>query len=1422
MKRFYLSLCCCLFAGFVFGQTAIISEFASDPTMNDGTGGEFIELYCPAGGGACDISCWVVSDGQGLITIPDGTSIPDGGYFLIAYAPAFNCATCDFNGLPVDLDLATCGCLNGGSYSGAADGGQTIVLGKSGNTGELVLLFDASGTISDQVAFDAGQNTQFPNASITGTPVGTCAGGSYGIPDPATVSPDAGPIVKGCNTSYSYDPVAMAWSTDNHPTPGVENDLTDADAFVFEYSIDGAPFVSVADGATVDLCGPATNITIRGTVNNHQNVLETVFDFAGKYGSYINDPNNGGIQAWTTFAGQGSGVTTFEYTTALVTGTTYAAQWSDYKEGCCGSTSPTSGNECYERVEFTINVIEPLATAALACADDNAGLNAVTADPATAPGVTYTLYDDANDQSNPISSNTTGLFTIAAPAATGYYVIVSQAGGCAPDVTVTGTFCVAIPPCPEVAAGDINGVAGPVALCPDEEFNLQIDGASADNLNLPNGGTIDWYFDESAAFDPWTGGGTLLGQADITLNSAKDCSTLAPGDLVITAIQSDNPDVLCFVPLVDLQPSTSFFITDNGWLAAGGFRGTGEGTMEWIAPAAGVTAGTEVCLSGFNATTPAPTATVGSIAITGDGVPSLSTGGDQMIFYCASAWDATPSVFAAIHTDANVWSADATDSNTSAIPTGLTEGISAAAVGNTATGDYDNAVFNCTGGTVSGDAATIAAIVMDNSNWTGSTSIIAPTPSTCAFTVTGASSSYTIDTLTSAFTNADCGKTYFIKGIVQPFPSAADNPACLTADATTATFEVSLTCPTADLDVTPIEACDVDAPVDMIISTDIADGTMVDVNYDNNGTAGTAAGLTVTGGQIVVPVSMSGTYTLTGVIPAAGCAAAVTGMVDVVITPTPTVAPTIPATLDVCEGEAALLTASGGSTFEWSLDNFTSVDATGEDYNVPSPGAAGATTTVYVRSVNTPPATGCPGPVAQVTITSIACAGAPVGSISGNVFIDNYADGTNGNNDGMGAGMDSPLAGAMVELYDCSGTLIQGPYMVDAMGNYSFPGLPDGCYYVQFIPPVGTPAYTGTFPNVGSSTADDSDMNGSNQSPQITIVSAAGTSDGDDTFAGATDYTDVDAGFFQPVVIEGVVYEDTDDDGSADAPYTGADATITATFAGPDGMCGGADDIAVPTTSAADGSYMIMAPPGILCDIVFTVPGGNVPIGPPSGNTQQPGETSINGSDSNPPGGTSGTSGLFPSGSSSDMNNFALPIELLYFKATRIGDDQARLEWATSTEINTSHFVIERSTDGFNFSAIGTASAAGNSSSEQFYTAFDNSPSRGVNYYRLKMIDLDETFVYSPTRTVLFNSVGGVTVVPNPVQNAFILTLENPVSAPTRVELIGANGALAREGYIIEGENLLRIDISDLAAGSYFIRVDLGNEVISEQVIKID
>ena len=111
------------------------------------------------------------------------------------------------------------------------------------------------------------------------------------------------------------------------------------------------------------------------------------------------------------------------------------------------------------------------------------------------------------------------------------------------------------------------------------------------------------------------------------------------------------------------------------------------------------------------------------------------------------------------------------------------------------------------------------------------------------------------------------------------------------------------------------------------------------------------------------------------------------------------------------------------------------------------------------------------------------------------------------------------------------------------------------------------------------------------------------------------------------------------------------------------------------------------------------------------------------------------TVGLPFAGSAPDKGyfeyGFALPISLLDFTVKENAGKNI-LNWKTATESNSSHFSIERSSDGVNFSSIGRVTASGNSSAEKMYRYVDANPlPASTNYYRLKMIDLDASFEYS-------------------------------------------------------------------------------------------
>jgi len=90
----------------------------------------------------------------------------------------------------------------------------------------------------------------------------------------------------------------------------------------------------------------------------------------------------------------------------------------------------------------------------------------------------------------------------------------------------------------------------------------------------------------------------------------------------------------------------------------------------------------------------------------------------------------------------------------------------------------------------------------------------------------------------------------------------------------------------------------------------------------------------------------------------------------------------------------------------------------------------------------------------------------------------------------------------------------------------------------------------------------------------------------------------------------------------------------------------------------------------------------------------------------------------------------ALPVELLYFSGKPV-DKSNFIYWATATEHNTTHFVVEKSENGITWSELGTVAAAGNSTQELHYDVTDNAVKPVYNYYRLTQYDTDgayETF----------------------------------------------------------------------------------------------
>jgi hypothetical protein len=177
-----------------------------------------------------------------------------------------------------------------------------------------------------------------------------------------------------------------------------------------------------------------------------------------------------------------------------------------------------------------------------------------------------------------------------------------------------------------------------------------------------------------------------------------------------------------------------------------------------------------------------------------------------------------------------------------------------------------------------------------------------------------------------------------------------------------------------------------------------------------------------------------------------------------------------------------------------------------------------------------------------------------------------------------------------------------------------------------------------------------------------------------------------------------------------------------------------------------------------------------------------------------------------------------LPVEFISFTATKTGRQQALLQWSTATETNNNYFVLERSTDGKNWSPIGTINGAGNSQSILSYSFSDENALPGINYYRIKQVDVDNQWGLSVQKYVNFNTELSISIFPNPAENELFVQVLN-LKGKVTIELIDALGQLV---LVQQNENIQNtLDVSSLAKGIYFATVRTENYFVKMEKVVI-
>ncbi|MEM8906353.1 MAG: Ig-like domain-containing protein [Bacteroidota bacterium] len=153
-------------------------------------------------------------------------------------------------------------------------------------------------------------------------------------------------------------------------------------------------------------------------------------------------------------------------------------------------------------------------------------------------------------------------------------------------------------------------------------------------------------------------------------------------------------------------------------------------------------------------------------------------------------------------------------------------------------------------------------------------------------------------------------------------------------------------------------------------------------------------------------------------------------------------------------------------------------------------------------------------------------------------------------------------------------------------------------------------------------------------------------------------------------------------------------------------------------------------------------------------------------------------------------------------------DNSLWVAWTTNTDYKNDHFVVEHGVDGINFTPIFSQASSSNSNELRRYEYEDVSPAWGTNYYRIKQVFRDSSFVYSTIQQIEYRSGGpDVFVYPSPAQDFIYLNLVR--FAGIRCEVILYN-SLGRVFYqeIFEAlpDHPIRLDVSLFQDGVYGVQ----------------
>lgn len=183
-----------------------------------------------------------------------------------------------------------------------------------------------------------------------------------------------------------------------------------------------------------------------------------------------------------------------------------------------------------------------------------------------------------------------------------------------------------------------------------------------------------------------------------------------------------------------------------------------------------------------------------------------------------------------------------------------------------------------------------------------------------------------------------------------------------------------------------------------------------------------------------------------------------------------------------------------------------------------------------------------------------------------------------------------------------------------------------------------------------------------------------------------------------------------------------------------------------------------------------------------------------------------------------------IPVELIKFTG-KLKNQQTVLNWSTASEINNAGFSVERSMNGSDYAAIGFVKPQlSNGINNYDFTDATVPSGQAITYYRLKQMDNDGKFDYSPVVSIKRSNekLSLSAVYPMPITEGVTLEVVSKQTGKVTVSVTDIVGRLVTTEVftVAEGNNALQLGLNQLAKGTYILNLNNGDVTINQRIVK--